>query len=377
MSLDSLGNDPCSKLNTTSYPDLWIQTTALDSDTYPRIATNGTTISMLNMLNTIKSKGFSGNVLAVPERNSSNRLLQFLSGVGVAGSNYGSLGSILLGSSTSPETIVDTYFIGSNPNYATSYGSMFDKAKLSAIMTTLQTNGYLLKESDIYLPAQLGTLATPPAISSQSLIFLYKTQQSGTLSAQQTERKTFLEATNLRFFSAFLIEYCYYRTRYQWLLQKYFVTYKEATTSFKAPTGNTLLLFQTGSGTADNQAQNLGNVKQSELLKAMAYHMAILNTRMTDLRMLLSIINDEYSRIFQLVQKNVNDESLAGSNADLTKTVKALQDSAKEAKQYMNEAQFSQRAVEYTEEKNRHATVLLGLYAVLNIAALAMIYKLK
>jgi hypothetical protein len=141
MSLDALGNDPCSKLNTTSYPDLWIQPTASESETYPRIAKNGTTISMLNMLNTVKSKGFSGNVLTTPERNSSNRLLQFLSGAGIAGSNYGSLGSILLGSSTSPETIVDTYFIGANPNYATSYGSMFDKAKLSAIMTTLQTKG--------------------------------------------------------------------------------------------------------------------------------------------------------------------------------------------------------------------------------------------
>jgi hypothetical protein len=57
--------------------------------------------------------------------------------------------------------------------------------------------------------------------------------------------------------------------------------------------------------------------------------------------------------------------------------VKALQDSAKEAKQYMNESQFAQRAMEYTQEKNRHANILLGLYAVLNIAALAMIYKLK
>jgi hypothetical protein len=109
----------------------------------------------------------------------------------------------------------------------------------------------------------------------------------------------------------------------------------------------------------------------------MAFQMAVVNTRMTDLRRLLGTINEEYNRIFKLIQENINNKNLVGSNSDLTKTVAALQDSAKEAKQYMSEAQFSQRAVEYTQEKNRHATILLGLYAVLNIGALAMIYKLK
>ncbi len=375
MALDALGNDPCSKLNVTSYPDLWIQPNASEADTYPRIAKNGSLISMISML----KGGLTGDVLSSREPKSSYRVIQFLSGGGIAGSSFGSLGSVVLGSASAPETIVDSYFISAKPNYATSYGSMLGKDDLTKIVQQFQNKGYLLKESDLYIPAQLGNLPTPPAITSQSLIYLYRAEQSSPLSADQIKRKIKLEATNLRFFSAFLAEYCFYRTRYQWLLQKYFDTYKQSTTSFTPPVRGSpaYALFQSGTGSGENQATNLSSITQPELLKAMAYQMAIVNTRMTDLRNLLSVVNDEYNRIFQLVQQNINDEKLVGSNADLTKTVKALQDSAKEAKQYMSEAQFAQRAVEYTQEKNRHANILLGLYAVLNIAALAMIYKLK
>jgi hypothetical protein len=373
MALDALGNDPCAKLNVASYPDLWIQTNASESDTYPRIALSGAPLSMLSFLR----GSLTGDVLASRDPKNSYRLIQFLSGGGIAGSSYGSLGSVVLGTQTSPETLVDSYFTTVNSNYLTSYGSMISKGDLSSIVTKLQSKGYLLKEADLYIPAQLASLPTPPAVASQSLIYLYKAEQTGPLSGDQTKRKALLEATNLRFFGAFLAEYCFYRTRYQWLLQKYFDTYKQS--SFTAPVRGSPVfnLFQNGSGTGENQVADMSNIKQSEVIKAMAYQMACVNTRMTDLRNLLSTINDEYNRIFSLVQNNINDEKLAGSNSDLTKTVKALQDSSKEAKQYMNEAQFSQRAVEYTEEKNRHATILLGLYAVLNIAALAMIYKLK
>ena len=84
MALDALGNDPCSKLNVTSYPDLWIQTNASESDTYPRISRNGTSLSMKDML-----KGsLTGDVLARREPSSSYRVIQFLSGGGIAGSSY-------------------------------------------------------------------------------------------------------------------------------------------------------------------------------------------------------------------------------------------------------------------------------------------------
>lgn len=374
MALDALGNDPCSRLNVASYPDLWIQANASESDTYKRISKNGMSITMLNM---IKGKSLTGDILASRDPNNSYRLIQFLSGGGIAGSGYGSLGSVILGSETSPETIVDTYF-ATKSGYLSSYGSMLSKTDLSNIIQTLQSKGYLLKESDIYNPAQLTTSDTV-AVNSQTLLYLYKSEQTNPLTSDQTKRKQTLEATNLRFFGAFLAEYCYYRTRYQWLLQKYFDTYKQSTTTFVAPVRDSPIytIFQTSPGQGENQAANVSQITQSEVLKAMAYQMAITNTRMTDMRNLLSTINEEYNRIYKLIQTNINDKNLVGSNSDLTKTVTALQDSAKEAKQYMSEAQFSQRAVEYTQEKNRHATILLGLYAVLNIAAVAMIYKLK
>lgn len=370
MALDALGNDPCSRLNVASYPDLWIQPNASESDTYKRIAVNGATISMLRM---IQGKSLTGDVLRSRDPNNSFRLIQFLSGGGIAGSGYGSLGSIVLGSETSPETIVDTYFGGLG-----SYTSAVSEANLKSTLANLQSKGYLLKESDIYNEAQLTTSDTVP-VNSQTLLYLYKSEQSSPLSSTQTKRKQTLEATNLRFFGAFLAEYCFYRTRYQWLLQKYFDTYKQSATTFVPPVRDSPVfsLFQTSPGSGENQAANFSQISQSEVLKAMAFQMAVVNNRMTDLRRLLGTINEEYNRIYKLIQENMNNKNLVGSNSDLTKTVTALQDSAKEAKQYMSEAQFSQRAVEYTQEKNRHATILLGLYAVLNIGALAMIYKLK
>jgi len=178
MALDALGNDPCSKLNVTSYPDLWIQPNASESETYPRIAKNGLPISMMTML---KGKSLTGDVLARREPNNSYRLIQFLSGGGIAGSSYGSLQSVLLGS----DTIVDSYFTNIKSNYLTSYGSMLSKGDMTKIVQALQTKGYLLKESDIYIPAQLATLPTPPAVASQSLIYLYKAEQTTPLTPDQ------------------------------------------------------------------------------------------------------------------------------------------------------------------------------------------------
>jgi hypothetical protein len=185
-----------------------------------------------------------------------------------------------------------------------------------------------------------------------------------------------LEARNLRFFGAFLCEYCFYRTRYEWLLAKYFTIYNTPTTEFSAAmhiAGITTLFTGTGSG----ETQYLGTQPtQPELLKAIAFHMACLNTRMTDMRRLLGAINTYYNGVFTNIQTMLNDKSIVGSNSELTKSIQALQMSANDANGYLSQTEFTKSVMEYNSEKNRYSNILLGLYAFLNIAVLATVFQL-
>lgn len=367
MALDALGTDPCSKLNTTSYPNLWLKPNLEQTTAYPLIANQGIPITYLSQ---ITNTSLTGSVLANLDQNSSFRLIQFLSGGGIAGSTYGSLESVVLGSGTTRESIIDSYF-SRVTGYATSipgttgYTELSD-SQISDIISQFQSKGYLLKKEEIYISSQLGQLSQPPAVASQSLLYLYKDEMGKKLTSDQTVRKVKLEATNLRFFAAFLAEYCFYRTRYQWLLKQYFTIY--TTNPFVAPISGSVPLKALGTATSFTQA---------EFLEAIAKQLAILNKKMTDMRRLLSKVNEAFSGLTTEIQNNINNSELIGSNADLTKTVNALRDSATESKKYLSEADFAKGVMDYNQEKNRYGTVLLGLYAILNVAALAMIWKLK
>ena len=105
--------------------------------------------------------------------------------------------------------------------------------------------------------------------------------------------------------------------------------------------------------------------------------MACLNTRMTDMRSLLGKINTYYNGVFTNIQTTLNEESsIVGSNSELTKTIKALQMSNREASSYLSQTDFMKSVMEYNSEKNRYSNILLGLYAFLNIAALATVFQL-
>jgi hypothetical protein len=72
----------------------------------------------------------------------------------------------------------------------------------------------------------------------------------------------------------------------------------------------------------------------------------------------------------------LNDASLVGSNSELTKTIKSLQMSAADSSSYLSQTEFTKSVMEYNSEKNRYSNILLGLYAFLNIAALATVFQL-
>jgi hypothetical protein len=416
MALDALGADPCSLLNRTGgYADLWLEQSGTDASSFPRIVTNGilkTYSSYLTALNS--SSSLTAHMIRATGQNPNSTfpLLQFLSGGGVSSSaiDYRMLQNIVLRTSPTsvPQTIVDNYIVGSSGlNKGSSYTYSTSSTKIvtdtnlwtssdqssdgsiisnpSSLLAKLIADGYLISRRELFNPAEFQPGAAAPALGSESLVYLYKLTQesSASLSSQQSTRKLTLESRNLRFFGAFLAEYCFYRTRYEWLLQKYFDVYtKQATTGanvYTAPSaGSAAFQLFTGTGTGENQYTLAnGALTQQDYLKGLAYQMACLNTRMTDLRRLLSAINTYYTGIFTTIQNQLNDGSLIGSNADLTRKITALNNSSKDAEKYLTQAEFSKGVMEYNLEKNRNSNILLGLYAFLNIAALAAIFQLN
>ena len=102
--------------------------------------------------------------------------------------------------------------------------------------------------------------------------------------------------------------------------------------------------------------------------------MACLNTRMNDMRSILNHINNYYTSVLNDYQQRLNSMGEIGSTNDVENKILALQQSADDAQEYLSQADFRKGVMEYNSEKNRYANVLLGLYAFLNISALAVIF---
>ena len=135
-----------------------------------------------------------------------------------------------------------------------------------------------------------------------------------------------------------------------------------------------LFAAQTGSGVNQYAASPL---TQADYLKGILYHLATLSKRMANLRAILAEVNTYYDSIIQTIRTRINSVSGAGSNTQVQSALNQLRSSAEESKKVLEQRQFMESAMQYTSEKNRYANLLLGLYAFLNIAALAMIFKLK
>jgi hypothetical protein len=403
--LDALGGDPCSLLNKTDYPNLWLNTGA---DINTNIATGGNPTTFLSAISA-STLDLSKDILASGKKNPSSpfTLIQFLSGGTVARQTtlpYTSLGNIILKRTDSTNeklTIVDSYF-ASTATGAYTYSTNSNK-KLSpinlwnpsdalangvistspvSVLGKLINHGFLLSKVELFRPSDFNP-DTPPPPGGESLIYLYKIAQSGTLNLTSTQinRKGTLEARNLRFFAAWLAEYCYYRTRYEVLLRKYFTIYSQqsigGTDTYAPPSVSSAIVTSifNGSGTADNK-YSATPISQQDYLKALAYQMACLNTRMTDMRLLLGKISEYYNAVYLEIQNTINSETTIGSNTDLTNKINALNDSAIKAQKYLSERDFHQGVMEYNAEKNRYSNILLGLYAFLNISAIAIVINI-
>jgi len=116
---------------------------------------------------------------------------------------------------------------------------------------------------------------------------------------------------------------------------------------------------------------------QTTRLDAITITLARVNSRLIDMRSLLTAINSYYLTSVQTMQTILNSNIGAGSDADVEAKIMALNSQAKVVQTSQDQSTFRQGIVEYTSEKNRYSNVLLGIYAFLNIAIIAVIFNIK
>jgi len=349
--------------------------------------------------------GLSGPILLAANKNvtSGLRLVQFLSGGGqaadaktiLATTDYSTYGSTLLGSAAG---IVKDYFkVAAKGGVATyTYAPttpLITDTKLwnaddltnivaatptaTSIIGNLMKDGFLLKPTEIFATGDTASMygtdgaTSSAAATATSLFQIYAIENiEGKLTNAQRATKNTLECKNLRFFGAFFIEYCYYRSRYSALLDLYFNVFTVAT--YAAPTVTNL--FGTTDDTKYTGTASTTIPSQADYLKVIAYHLACLNTRLVDMRRLLIQINKMYGSYYKQLQDAINGTSgVSGSTTSVFNSLTALQLSAKDTNKYLEEADYRQGVMDYASEKNRYANILLGVYAFLNLSALAVV----
>jgi hypothetical protein len=354
MALDT-ASDPCNLLNNTDYPTLWVYG-AFDTDAFSKIFEGGSIRTYTNTLAAIADKAKP----VLKTTSNTHRLIHFLNGKTFAMVN-------------NDKPIVDNYIsLLNKPSYtfSTNENPTITDNDIITIVDKLLSEHILLNKDELFNPLQFGRGAVLD--QEESLIYLYSIEEnaSKSLTPRQLGRKTVLEQRNHLFFSNFLMEYCFFKTRYNIILTKYFDLYtKPATTTI--PTSKDIF----GVGVPAPESASAG-FSQKDYLKALAYHLACINTRMTDMRRVLSEITSRYNIIFQTIQSAINDGSIPGSNVELTSTIQTLNASAKDVNAYLAEADFKKGVMDYNSEKNRYANMMLTIYAFLNIAGIATIYHL-
>lgn len=374
--MGSLGESICAKFNTAAaggYPNLWIKTTETEPTAYTAIAsTGGQTKTLKEVVPTYSSTNTSTILDLNSAVNRADPIEMFMRGQSVASTGGAALtlasGLLKSGSTTK---YISEYLYGTDTlpdpvanatNVASSTLSTSGKT-ISIIFNELIRDSLILKSDEIY--------NTPDSTGKASRTSLIRLYQAGiTLTTAEQGLKTTLEQRNLKFFSAFLMEYCFYRTRYFYMLQKYFTTFQDENPGTKYDTVVNSLPGPTLTTT--------GVTNQQLYMNRLAFHMARCNMVMADMRKLLAQIRSYYDTIFQNVQTNIQgDKTITGSDSSVRSAVNSLQDSAEKLKTYIHETEFRKAAMEYNQEKNRYGSMLLAFYAVLNLSALAMIYKLR
>jgi hypothetical protein len=331
-----------SLFNKASYTTMFLDTTAAAID-YTNIASGGNLLTFSAVA-----------LIAGPTENASNLLASTSTD---ANSQYRIIRHLSSPAKKWSDVVLNTSAVASTPaykslinNYLYSSGNLLSS---ESIITALKGANLILKQTDIYEPSG-------NSIKDTSIIGLYQIKEGGTITPTQQTTLTELENRNLKFFSAFLVEYWFYSCRYRLLLKELFTVYSSDVNSYT------------------KGQLNLSGATKSEYLNKLVELLSLLNTYMRDMISIVNAINTDYSTMITTIQSTINSgASTPGSNKALTNTFTALQTSYTQSDKYLTEKDFSKEVMEYNSEKNRHSNILLGLYAFLNIAALAAVFHLS
>lgn len=366
----SLGANLCGKFDATAYPTLWIDMKETETNAFNAIANTDGTLKLMsiNVATYTSPKNAQPVLRSSSASNTSDGVEMFMRGTSavLTSSTPLTLSTGLLQVGTSPKYITDSLYGGSLPDPVVRDANLKNGstttsgATLVSVREEFVKNSLLLASTDLYNPSS----------SARTSLIRLNQDTSTPLTQIEKELKSTLEQRNLKFFAAFLMEYCYYRTRYFYMLNQYFTAFQDTT---RADTDYVTLadaLKSPDSAIANETKKNL-------YMRRLAYHMARCNMIMADMRKLLNEIQSFYNGIFESVQSTIQSDKSVGSDTSVKNAVMALQSSAKELKTYTQESEFRKAAMDYNLEKNRYGSMLLALYAVLNLSALAMIYKLR
>jgi hypothetical protein len=407
--------DPCSQLQNVYTPASGSVTAELYPQlkapiNWPAIAVAGKVVEFSTTVAAL-SANLGQQALQTLDPNATPHLIQFLSGGGVANAVSAYTGTVPSGYALPDfKTLQDTllYTGTSSAPYVPKTGRTYTSivSRLAAAATggaasyTFPTSSTPLVSDDaIYTPTDVvnGAVITNPSsvlgklmkdglLLTQSQIYNDSTGANATslfqfysskdqkvqLTPEKDGLRLTLEATNYRFFSAFFIEYCYYKSRYNVLLAEYFNVYQQSTTNTANPYTGASTTARDALGTTVTAGTTSTN--QAAHLTAITNVMAQINTRLIDMNRVLNKINSYYDGVFTSLQTAlIANPDTIGSTASVTKAIITLQDSSAQANQYLKDEDYRKGIMDYTSEKNRYANILLGFYAFLNLSALAVI----
>jgi hypothetical protein len=244
---------------------------------------------------------------------------------------------------------------------------------MGKVVTDLIKVGDLCSSNDIYSITQYNGTNAP----NLSLTTLYRTLDASNVSVGDKvpikAQIDVLQNKNKMFYSFFVYEYCYYNTMYTTLINEFFNEYKNSS----YPTN----ILNIGN-LKDSQGATAGPgstaTAQATRLDSIAITMARVNSRLIDMRALLSAIQNYYSAALQNYQETLNaDTNNLGSDMNVQDNVTYLHNQAPHVEHAKDQSHFRQGIMEYTSEKNRYSNILLGIYAFLNIAIVAVIFNIK
>ena len=331
-----------------------VRTTAFTD--YNKIVTTGPVLHEFNMATTTSTPG---------PANEMNDFTKFIT----TQANFPSGKPMIV----SGKNIVKDYLGYPKATYTSDFYVSSSFRNLSAVVNQIITNKDLCSSNDIYSSTPFTGSSSIPSLS---LTTLYNIRATSNLNNDDlvivNSNIDKYETKNKTFYSAFVYEYCYYNTMYTTLLEQYF---KEYTSN--APTGRlpNINLLKDSSGTVGTTGTTSAN--QASRLDGIVITLARVNSRMTDMRNLLSAIQNYYSTAVQTFQTTLNGNGNMGSDTHAEDKVTFLRNQSLHVQAAKDDSIIRQGIMEYTSEKNRYSNILLGIYAFLNIAIIGVIFNIK